>query len=549
YGVLPAAPADGENLWDGKHHIVGYDWWGLRGLQAAAEAARSLGKDQDAAAFAEESREFRKCILRALDRTKLPYIPPSYEKAGTHWGNLEAVFPSPLIDPHDRRLTATLDFVRNRFGEADGAGGGFIEGVIQWSPPARGAIHPYMSQFVTNSHIIRGEYDEAIDGFYSFLLHTTSTHGFPEGVYYRRRQAWANTVPHLWAAALYVITLRNMLVREQDDSLHLLSAVPVHWLDEGRQVRLTGAPTHFGKVSLRAEAGKDVLRVHLTPPDRNAPSRLVLHMPKGIEATGAEVEDKAIQVTDRRTVILPRELTGRACTVTVRIQRAAKAKRVTFRSKVAAWQAEVAHLFRPIPGLVPPPEKIDERKCVKLDLSRFANTNPLTAPFNVPNPGRYLFTGLPLGDRLVRGLPLHILDPAKNEGNGLVVLNGAQACAAFPREIEVPVGDQGRFLCILGNVTGWAASDAGVGKWGAVGSYEIRYADGTAQTVPLITGRTVDDWAQAPSATDVTVGLAKGIWHLNLLTVALEPKRVASVVIRDAGTPASPVVAAMTLIR
>jgi len=336
-----AAPADGENLWDGRHHIVGYDWWGLRGLRAAAEAARSLGRDRDAAAFAKEFQDFRGCILRALDRTGLPYIPPSYEKAGTHWGNLEAVFPSPLIDPHDKRLTATLDFVRNRFGEVDGAGGGFIEGVIQWSPPARGAIHPYMSQFVTNSHIIRDEYDKAVDGFYSFLLHTTSTHGFPEGVHWRRRQAWANTVPHLWAAALYVITLRNMLLREQGEALHLLSAVPVHWLDEGREIRLTGAATHFGKVSLRAEAGKDVVRVHLTPPTRNAPSRLVLHLPKGIEATGAEVEGKAVQVTDRRTVILPRGLTRRACEVTMRVRRVGKGRPMTFRSKVAAYRADL----------------------------------------------------------------------------------------------------------------------------------------------------------------------------------------------------------------
>jgi len=548
YGILPAAPADGENLWDGRHHIVGYDWWSLRGLQAACAAARSLGRAQDAAAFARERDDYRRCILRALERTQLAYIPPSYEKAGTHWGNLEAIFPSGLIDPQDERLTATLGLVRDRFGEVNGAGGGFLEGVIQWSPPGRGAIHPYMSQFVTNSHIIRGEYDKAVDGFYSFLLHTTSTHGFPEGVYPRRRQAWGDTVPHLWAAALYVITLRNMLVREQGDALHFLSAVPAHWLDEGGEVRLTGAATHFGRVSLRAAAEKEAIRVRLTGPGRRAAGGLVLHLPKGIEATGADLDGRAIRVTDRRALVLPGEPSDKPRAVTVRIRRAAGGRQ-TFLSTVAAYRAERADLFRRIPGLASLPGEIDARRCVKLDLSRVANTDPLTAPFNVPNPGKYLFTGLPLGERLIRGVPFRILDPAKGRGKALLVLHGAQACGAMPRKVEVAVGEQGRFLCILGNVTGWAAGDPGTGKWGAVGEYEIRYADGTAQTVPLITGRTVDDWAQPPGATDVTVGLAKGIWHLNLLTVALEPKRVASVVIRDAGTPASPVVAAMTLVR
>ncbi|HUT01096.1 MAG TPA: hypothetical protein VM031_01475, partial [Phycisphaerae bacterium] len=426
-GILPAAPADGENLWDGKHHIIGYDWWSLRGLQAAADAARSLGKDSDAAAFDKEFQDFRKSILRALERTNLPYIPPSYEKVGTHWGNLEAIFPSLLIDPNDRRLTATLDFVRNRFGAVGEDGGGFIEGVIQWSPPGSGAIHPYMSQFVTNSHIIRGEVDKAVDGFYSFLLHTTSTQGFPEGVHYRRRAAWGNTVPHLWAAALYVTTLRNMLVREQGEALHLLSAVPVGWLDEGKRIRVTGAPTHFGKASLLVEAEKDVLRVRLTPPARNAAGRLVLHLPKGIEATAAQADGAArpLRLADPRTVILAGELARKPSVVTVRIRRGKGVKGVTFATKVAAYLAEQAERFRPIPHVVPPPGKIDPRKCVKLDLSRLANTNPLTAPFNVPSPGKYLFTGLPVGDRTVRGVPFHVLDPAKNRGKGLVVLHGA----------------------------------------------------------------------------------------------------------------------------
>ncbi len=41
-GVLPNAPADGEYLWEGKHHIVGYDFWNLRALLCAADAARTL---------------------------------------------------------------------------------------------------------------------------------------------------------------------------------------------------------------------------------------------------------------------------------------------------------------------------------------------------------------------------------------------------------------------------------------------------------------------------------------------------------------------------
>ena len=47
-GVLPPAPADGESLWEGKHHIVGYDLWNLRGMLCTADAARRLGKPDEA---------------------------------------------------------------------------------------------------------------------------------------------------------------------------------------------------------------------------------------------------------------------------------------------------------------------------------------------------------------------------------------------------------------------------------------------------------------------------------------------------------------------
>jgi len=283
FGILPKSPADGENLWAGKNHIVGYDWWNLRAVQSAAEAAEVL-KRPDAAAYGREFEDYRSAILRAVDRTGLPFFPPSYEKDGTHWGNLEAIFPTLLIDPLDRRLTATLDTVRNAFGGGVGANPGFIEGIIQWTPKTQ-AIHPYLSLFVTNSHLVRGEQDKAVDGFYSFLLHSTSTQGFPEGVYYRKREAWSDTVPHLWAAALYVTTLRNMLVREEGRDLHLLSAVPPVWLEAGKSVSMEDAPTRFGRMSLAVEAGKDALAISFSRPDRTDPDRLFIHVPPDFEIT------------------------------------------------------------------------------------------------------------------------------------------------------------------------------------------------------------------------------------------------------------------------
>ena len=79
-GVLPNAVADGEFLWDGKQHIVGYDFWNLRGLLCTAAAARTLGKAAEAGELANEAALYRQAIEAAWNRTGLAHFPPSWEK-------------------------------------------------------------------------------------------------------------------------------------------------------------------------------------------------------------------------------------------------------------------------------------------------------------------------------------------------------------------------------------------------------------------------------------------------------------------------------------
>lgn len=77
--------------------------------------------------------------------------------------------------------------------------------------------------------------------------------------------------------------------------------------------------------------------------------------------------------------------------------------------------------------------------------------------------------------------------------------------------------------------------------------YVICYADGQRQTVPLVTGRTIDEWTASPSADEVTAGLRGEPWHLNVLGVELRDAPIEAVLFRDLDTPAAPVLAAVTI--
>jgi len=287
------------------------------------------------------------------------------------------------------------------------------------------------------------------------------------------------------------------------------------------------APTHFGEMGLTVRGTAAGVVVDLDPPSRRRPARIVLHLPKS------------------------RPLVGSLGGVEIAVREEPK-QRWDFATVVDRYRETAGPAARAIPGLVrvplvSPPEA---DRCVKLDLGQAANTDPFEAPFGVPKPGKYLFTGLKVGEQTVAGVPFHILDPGKNDGRAFVVLHSPKAPADrdWPTEVKIPVGRRGRQLFFLGNVHGWHSHDPGTGEWGAVAEYVIRYADGTAQTVPLITGRTIDEWARPPEADEVAVGLRGEPWHLNVLGVTLRDAAVESVTFRDLGTQSAPVLVAVTLV-
>ena len=117
----------------------------------------------------------------------------------------------------------------------------------------------------------------------------------------------------------------------------------------------------------------------------------------------------------------------------------------------------------------------------------------------------------------------------------------------WPHEVEIPVGEKGSRVFFLGNVHGWSSLDQGAGEWGAVAEYVIHYADGQTQAVPLITGRTIDEWQASPQADEVLLGPKGDSWHVTVLGATLRPVKVDKITFRDLDTPAAPVLFAVTL--
>ncbi len=302
-GLLPNAPADGEFLWDGTHHIVGYDLWNLRGVAAVAEAAEVLGDTEEAETLEREFEDYRATILQALSKRGLDYFPPSYEGEGTHWSNLKVIYPTELLDPGDPLVTQTLERAEATF----------IEGIIAWKgeagryggPVGLSAIHPYLSTFVTQSRLLRGECKVAEDQFDAVLAHTTSTHGFPEGVYHTERLAWNDTLPHMYGAANFVALLRRMLVLERRGRLELSRCLPRRWAAAPFEIILRGAPTEFGPLDLHVTGSEGRLVYQLIIPASPRLLQVDVYLPWWFQVNHCRVDGRAVPVADGRVPVHP----------------------------------------------------------------------------------------------------------------------------------------------------------------------------------------------------------------------------------------------------
>lgn len=300
--LMPAtSPGDNEDI---TGHVTGHNFWALAGLKNAIALAEGLGHQQEAADFRREYDDYLKTFVAVLDQVTAKtggYMPPGLEgEGGQDWGNMLAVYPEMILDPHDPKVTATLERTRAKY----------QEGIMTYGDGR--FLHHYLTLKNTETETIRGDQQMAVEELYALLVHTSSTHaGFEYSVLpWGTRDFDGNLAPHGWFAAKFRAALRNMLVREQGSELHLLSVVSPEWVEplpgthRGRRIAVHRAPTNFGQVNFDLDytRGGAVLTLdnHFTEPPRT----VVLHIPWFVNVSSITANGKSLVVKDG-AVLLP----------------------------------------------------------------------------------------------------------------------------------------------------------------------------------------------------------------------------------------------------
>jgi hypothetical protein len=198
-------------------------------------------------------------------------------------------------------------------------------------------LHHYLTTMNTETELVRGEQEQVMEEFYALLLHTSATHaGFEYCIRpWGTRDFALNLAPHGWFAAKFRTLLRDMLVREQGNDLHLLSAISPEWVKDGNEIVVRRAPTEFGQVNYRVKFSADGATIGFENQLTSRPDKIFLHVPWFVRVRSVRVDGSQTKVQGGTIFVPPN-----AARVEIAWTRLRSAKKLSFDETVRAYELE-----------------------------------------------------------------------------------------------------------------------------------------------------------------------------------------------------------------
>lgn len=245
-GLLPAG-FSAEHLGLNDYYYWD-DFWGIAGLRAAAAMFEELDPDHGRE-FAKDADAFAAAVDRSLagcaERLKRPAMPASpYRRldAGAI-GSLACGYPTQLCAADDPRLLDCIDFLFSHC---------FVDGAF-YQDMIHSGLNAYLTLHVAQIMLRAGDprHLELMDTVADLA---TQTGQWPEAIHPHTGGGCMGDGHHVWAAAEWILMVRNCFVREEGERLILAAGIPERWLAHKEPIHFGPAPTSFGPISLSITA-------------------------------------------------------------------------------------------------------------------------------------------------------------------------------------------------------------------------------------------------------------------------------------------------------
>ncbi len=242
------------------------DFWAVAGLKGAAMLAARYRPKAERWLQAEADDLFAS-LLRSIAQAAherpgdgIPASPHRRMDAGAI-GALIADYPLELFPPQDPRIVATREFLLTHCMHR----GGFFQDIIH------SGINAYLTLALAQT-LLRAQDDR-----YRALIRTvadlaTPTGQWPEAIHPLTGGGCMGDGQHGWAAAEWIMMMRNLFVREEGKGLVIGGGIFPEWLEEETVIAFGPTPTPYGRVrvEITSRAEQNTLRIEAvwrrTPP-------------------------------------------------------------------------------------------------------------------------------------------------------------------------------------------------------------------------------------------------------------------------------------------
>jgi len=291
-GLLPAG-FSAEHLGPNDYYYWD-DFWGVAGLRSAARLAALAGDDATVTRYASEAASFAGAIDRSLQnaadrlgREAMPASPHRRLDAGAI-GSLAVGYPLQLWAPDDPRLLGTVEYLLSDCMVS----GGFFQDMTH------SGINAYLTLHMAQV-LLRAADPRTWDLIRAVADLATPTGQWPEAIHPATGGGCMGDGQHAWAAAEWLLMMRNCFVREEGDRLILASGVPAAWLEQQQSLSFGPTPTPWGPVSLTIAPEKDRISVAWQGAWRGDPPTIEVRLP-GFDPVTAKPDTLIVRLERER---------------------------------------------------------------------------------------------------------------------------------------------------------------------------------------------------------------------------------------------------------
>lgn len=222
------------------------DFWSITGLNDAADLIETENPEL-AKSLRSEAEDLSRCVGRSLEFTRrhlqndcIPAAPSRRMDSGAI-GSLCASYPLQLSAPDDQRILETVHYLMQRY---------FLNGCY-YHEISHSGLNAYLTLHVAQVLLRCGD-PRFFDVTKSIGVLASPTGQWPEAIHPRSHGGCMGDGQHVWAAAEWVLMMRNMFVREEKNAraLILCSGIPEVWVRENRTMSIGPVLTAYGVIAV-----------------------------------------------------------------------------------------------------------------------------------------------------------------------------------------------------------------------------------------------------------------------------------------------------------